>query len=748
MVTTLGAPRVLLRRLREIMAHSQNGEERLSKIVVEIAASMVAEVCSIYLRRRDDSMVLAATEGLNREAVHKTHLARGEGLVGLVAETAEPVNLPEAQKHPSFSYRPETGEEIYHSFLGVPILQRGRAAGVLTVQNRTRRHYSDEEIEALQITAMVLAELVASGEFGPVGDARLATGKMFSGVTLSEGIAIGHIVLHVPRVTIDRLLADDPAEESCRLASAIEQLRATIDDMLARSDVARAGEHREVLETYRMFAHDRGWLRRLNEAVETGLTAEAAVAKVQNQTRARVVRETAPYLSERFNDLNDLSNRLLRLLTGRTTTAYEELPEDTILVAHSMGPGELLEYHRDRLKGLILEEGGDASHVSIVARTLNLPAISRAGGILNDLETGDPAIVDADAGEIHLRPTPHVVSAYRDKLRFKAKRQAQYAKLKNQPAVTKDGVKIELLMNAGLLADLPQFRETGAEGIGLFRTELQFMVSATLPRVGEQQKMYEQVIDAAGGKPVVFRSLDVGGDKVLPYLRSSPEENPALGWRAIRMALDRPALLRTQVRALMRASRGGEVKIMLPMVSDVAELVAARGYIDKEIRHMELHGHKLPERLLLGVMIEVPALLWQLDQLFPLVDFASVGSNDLLQFLYAADRNNMNVAQRFDPLSPPVMNMLGEIVAKAKKHKTPLTLCGEMAGKPLEAMALVALGLRSISMAPASLGPVKAMIRSLNAGEAREKLLGALTQENASIRHQLEVFARQTGVEI
>ena len=748
MVVTLGAPRVLLRRLREIMAHSQSGEERLGKIVVEIAASMVAEVCSIYLRRRDDSMELAATEGLNPDAVHKTHLARGEGLVGLVAESAEPVNLPEAQKHPSFSYRPETGEDIYHSFLGVPILQRGRAVGVLTVQNRTRRHYSDEEIEALQITAMVLAELVAAGELGPSGDARPVTGKMFSGVALSEGIALGQVVLHVPRVVIDTLFADNPAEESRRLASAIEQLRATIDEMLVRGDVARAGEHREVLETYRMFAHDRGWLRRLNETVETGLTAEAAVAKVQNETRARVVRETAPHLRERFNDLNDLSNRLLRVLTGRTTAADEELPEDTILVAHSMGPGELLDYDRDRLKGLILEEGGAASHVAIVARTLNLPAVSQAGGILNDIETGDPAIVDADAGEIHIRPSPHVVSAYQDKLRFKARRQAQYAKLKNQPAVTKDGVKIELLMNAGLLADLPQFRETGADGIGLFRTELQFMVSASLPRLGEQQKMYEQVLDAARGKPVVFRSLDVGGDKVLPYLRSTPEENPALGWRAIRMALDRPALLRTQVRALMRASRGGEVRIMLPMVSDVAELVAARGYIDKEIRHLEQHGHTLPERLLLGVMIEVPALLWQLDQLFPLVDFASVGSNDLLQFLYAADRNNVNVAQRFDPLSPPVMNMLGEIVAKAEKHKTPLTLCGEMAGKPLEAMALIAVGFRSISMAPASLGPVKAMIRSLNAGDASKKLFDSLAQENGSIRHQLEVFAGQTGVEI
>lgn len=738
----------MLRRLREIMAHSESGEERLNKIVVEIAAIIVAEVCSIYLRRRDESMELVATEGLNAEAVHKTHLARGEGLVGLVTETAEPVNLPEAQDHPAFSYRPETGEEIYHSFLGVPILQRGRAIGVLTVQNRTPRHYSDEEVEALQITAMILAELAASGELGWARAERSRSRRMVSGVALSGGIAIGHVVFHVPRVAVERLFADNPEAESRRLAEAVEQLRSTVDDMLARGDVAREGEHREVLGAYRMFAHDRGWLRRLNEAVATGLTAEAAVAKVQNETRARVVRQTAPYLQERFNDLDDLSNRLLRVLTGRTTAAGEELPEDTILVARSMGPAELLDYDRDRLRGLILEQGAAASHVAIVARALEVPAIGQAGGILSFLESGDPAIVDADAGEFHIRPSLDVVSVYKDKLRFKAQQQAQYAKLKDQPAVTTDGVEIELLMNAGLLVDLAHFRETGADGIGLFRTEFQFMVSATLPRLGEQQKMYEEVLREVDGKPVVFRSLDVGGDKTLPYLRSTPEENPALGWRAIRMALDRPALLRTQLRALMRASRGREMRIMLPMVSEVGEVKAARALIDLEIQHMKRHGHRMPERILLGVMIEVPALLWQLDQLFPLLDFASVGSNDLLQFLYAADRNNMHVARRFDPLSSPTLRMLGEIVAKARQHKTPLTLCGEMAGDPLEAMALVALGFRSISMAPASLGPVKAMLRSLNAGAANEKLLGAISQENGSVRDQLEAFAADTGVEI
>ena len=738
----------MLRRLRETMALPEGGEVKLARIVVDIAANMVAEVCSIYLRRRDESMELVATEGLNPDAVHNTHLARGEGLVGLVASRAEAVNLPEARDHPSFSYRPETGEEIYHSFLGVPVQRQGRVIGVLTVQNRTQRNYAEEEVEALQIVAMVLAEMIASDQLEPSRAGNRSVGQVVGGVPLSDGIAHGHVVLHVPRVAVDTLIADDPDHEEKRLSDAIDKLRATIDDMLSRGDVARAGEHRDVLEAYRMFAHDRGWIRRMNEAVATGLTAEAAVAKVQNETRARVVNQTAPFLRERFNDLNDLSNRLLRMLTGRSTAVEEDLPDDTILVAHSMGPAELLDYDRQKIRALVLEEGGHASHVAIVARALSLPAVGQADSILNKLDTADPVVVDAEAGEVHIRPSADVISGYKDKERLKAQREARYAKIKDQPATTKDGVEIELLMNAGLMVDLPHLHETGAAGIGLFRTEFQFMIASTFPRPDEQQRMYAEVLDAVGDKPVVFRSLDVGGDKVLPYLRSSHEENPALGWRAIRMALDRPALLRTQLRALMRAAQGREVRVMLPMVSDVAELEGARELIDKETRHLVLHGYTLPKRLLLGVMIEVPALVWQLDRLLPLVDFASVGSNDLLQFLFAADRTNLQVAQRFDSLSYPVLRVLGEVATKARTHDVPVTLCGEMAGEPIEAMALVALGFRSISMAPSSIGPVKAMIRSLELASVEQSLHYALSGDVGDIRQHLQGFAATHDVEI
>jgi phosphotransferase system enzyme I (PtsP) len=753
MPVSVGAPRLLLRRLREIMAARESPQARLDKVVVLIASNMVAEVCSLYLRRRDGSLELFATEGLNPEAVHNTHLKRGEGLVGLIAEQAEPMQFADAQIHPAFSYRPETGEEIYHSFIGVPVLRGGHSIGVLTVQNRTLRHYSDEEVEALQTTAMVIAEMIASGGVTvseeSAADARRDQSARFAGLPLSEGVALGHVVLHEPRIVVSKLIAEDIELERRRLAQAIDELASLIDGMLERGDLQRAGEHREVLEAFRMFAHDRGWRRRLDEALITGLTAEAAVERVRNDTRARMLRQMDPYARERLHDIDDLSNRLLRLLAGGAgTAAATSLPQDTILIARTMGPAELLDYDRQRLRGLVLEEGGPSSHVAIVARALGIAALSQARGVLDAVEPGDAAIVDAEGGELHVRPTPEVIAAYADKVRFRARRQAQYAALRDVPAVTLDGERVSLNINAGLLVDLPHLDQSGADGIGLFRTELQFMIGSTFPRLEQQTRIYKAILDAAGDRPVVFRSLDVGGDKVLPYFRAAKEENPALGWRAIRMALDRPALFRTQIRALLRAAQGRELRVMLPMIGDVGELLAARALIDRELHILKRHGRPEPKRLLIGIMIEVPALLWQLDRVLPLADFASVGSNDLMQFLFAADRGNIQVATRFDTLNPAGLLALRSVVEAAARHDIPLNLCGEMAGKPLEAMALIGLGFRSISMAPASVGPVKAMVLSLDAGDLWERLKELLTARATTLRDEFKAYAAEKGVQI
>ena len=751
----LGGPRVLLRRLREVMAEPVSAQDRLDKIVVLIAANMVAEVCSVYVLRVDGTLELYATEGLKREAVHQTVLRADEGLVGLVASEANPVNLSEAQDHPAFSFRPETGEEIYHAFLGVPILRAGNTLGVLVVQNRAHRTYSEEEEEALQTTAMVLAEMIASGEIltlaKPGLEPDIRRPRSLKGTKLTDGIALGHVVLHEPRIEITNFIADDLPKERKRLESAIETLRADIDRMLEHGDVAGAGEHRDVLEAYRMFANDRGWVHKLEEAVMTGLTAEAAVERVHSDIRARMLRQTDPYLRERLHDLEDLANRLLRQLLGKDhAPARERLPENAVLVARMMGPAALLDYDRKRLRGLVLEEGGPTSHVAIVARALGIAAVGEVENATGLVDPGDAIIVDGTTGDVHIRPTPEVQSAYGERVRLRARRQLQYLALRDKPCVTRDGEPVTLLVNAGLVVDLPQIAETGAAGIGLFRTEMQFMVAQEFPRASEQQQLYRSVLDAAGDLPVTFRTLDIGGDKVLPYMRNYEEENPALGWRAIRLGLDRPGLLRSQVRAMLRAASGRKLRIMFPMVAAVHEFDEAKALVERELTHLRRHGHKLPDSVDIGTMLEVPSLLFQLDELLDRVDFLSVGSNDLVQFFYAVDRGNARVSARFDELSPPMLRALKQIADCAKAHNKPVTLCGELASVPLGALALVGLGYRSLSLVPSAIGPVKAMLLELDAAKA-EALLATLISKpggSASVRDKLTAFAAEQGLPV
>lgn len=751
----LGGPGVLLRRLREVMAASISPQERLDRLVVLIAGNLVAEVCSVYVLRGDGSLELYATEGLNREAVHLTTMRAGEGLVGLIASEAEPLALSDAQAHPSFSYRPETGEEVYRSFLGVPILRGGAVMGVLVIQNRASRLYSEDEIETLQTTAMLMAEMIAAGGLkslaAPGASIGLDRPIHGVGVALADGVGLGHVVLHEPRVAITNLIAENPAAEVGRLEAAIGEMRASIDELVERGDVAHTGEHRDVLETFRMFAHDQGWLRRMREVVLTGLTAEAAVERVQSDTRAKMLRQTDPYLRERLHDLDDLADRLLRTLVGKANgVARENLPENAILVARSMGPAALLDYDRAHLRGLVLEEGGPTSHIAIVARALGIPAVGEVVNATALVEAGDAIIVDGQAGEVQIRPQPDVENAYKDKARLRARKQKQYQKLKELPAVTRDGVDITLQINAGLFVDLPNLEATAASGIGLFRTELQFMVAQHMPTTAEQQALYATVLDAAAERPVTFRTLDIGGDKVLPYMERVEEENPALGWRAIRIGLDKPRLLRAQVRAMLRAGAGRDLKIMLPMVATTEEFRRARMIIRREQAMLEKQGVAAPRDLRVGVMVEVPSLLFELGEIAREADFLSIGTNDLMQFLFAADRENKRVADRFDPLGVGALRALRRIVEAAAETGCPVTVCGEMGGKPLETMALIGLGYRGFSMSAASIGPVKAMLRALDAGKLRERMdwMLASPEGATNLRPQLAAFATEFKVPV
>ncbi len=744
--------RRLLARLRDILAGTGTVQERLDRVVAAIAIDMVCEVCSLYIQRAGEVIELYATQGLKASATHYTRLRVGEGLVGNIAAQARSLALSDAQSHPDFAFRPETGEEIYLSLLGVPILRGGRVLGVLVVQNRTRRNYTDEEVETLETIAMVLAELIVGEELISRDEMHAVDGGALlpvtlDGVRLNGGLAIGEAVRHERHRPIHRLVSDSPEAELVRFETAVSEMHGAIDAMLAATDVAEGGDHRDILETYRMIAEDAGWLGRIAEAIDGGLTAEAAVEKVHNDTHARFRNLSDPYLRERLHDFDDLANRLLAHLIGDEPAGNGgDLTENIILVARNMGPVELLDYDRTRLRGLVLEEGSATTHVAIVARALDIPVVGRAADALEHIDLADTVIVDGDNAQVHIRPAENAREAFNETSRVRAQRVAAYASLRDAPAETRDGVRISLNINAGLLADLQTVHDTGADGIGLYRTEIPFMDRPEFPDVDRQTELYERIFDQLEGKRVVFRTLDVGGDKRMPYWEDRDEENPAMGWRAIRVSLDRPVLLRHQLRALIRAAAGRDLAIMFPMISEVAEFDAARALLDRELRRAEERKGKLPGNLSVGTMFEVPALAFQLPQLLDRIDFVSIGSNDLFQFLFAADRGSPQIADRYDTLSPAALNFIGHLVRQADEAQKTISLCGEMASRPLDAMVLLGLGLRNLSMAPSAIGPVKAMIRSLSLKDLERylKQLGDVAEH--SLREKLREFALDHAV--
>ncbi len=741
--------RVILTRLREAMAEPGEGQERLDRIVKLIARGLVAEVCSVYLKREDLSLELCATEGLKPEAVHRTRLSPGQGLVGRIADSAEPISTRDAARTQGFRFLPETGEELYSSFLGVPIQRLGEVLGVLVVQNRTPREYTDDEIYALEVVAMVIAEMAELGVFVGPGPMEIAqrhrTPVFMRGLVGQEGVAEGRVVLHEPQILISQPISDDPEHETARLRIAIEALRAEVDEMLAADYLTASGEHRDVLNAYRMFANDKGWVRRMEATIESGLAAEVAVEKEQSATRARMSRIADPYIRERLHDLDDLANRLLRLLSGGPAAGARELPEDAILVARNIGPGELLDYGR-RLRGVVLEEGSVGSHAAIVARALAIPLVIQAERITREAQNGDMIMLDGDQGVIHLRPDDTVAKAFREKVEMLAEAQQAYAALRDKPATTRDGTTVALHMNAGLMADLPSLPKCGALGVGLFRTELQFLIRSTVPKRADLAALYARILDSAGEKPVVFRTLDIGSDKVLPYMKRSDEPNPALGWRAIRVGLDRPGIMRMQVQALLRGARGRSLNIMFPFVADPDEFDAGRELVLKMAAREQALGHIPPTAISIGAMLETPSLAFAPDAFFESVDFLSIGGNDLKQFFFAADRENELVRRRYDMLSTSFLDFIGLIVNRCAAHDTPLSFCGEDAGRPVEALGLIATGLRVLSMRPASIGPVKALLRQVRLGELREALDAARARGARNLRPTLEAWLNQAAI--
>ena len=738
--------RKLLGRLRDAMAREEAGQERLNGITRLIAESMSTEVCSIYLFRDEDTLELCATEGLNPQAVHETRMKLGEGLVGRVAQRGKIINTPDAPNAPGFRFMPETGEEIFSSFLGVPVQRLGEMLGVLVVQSKDARDFSADEIYALEVVAMVLAEMAELGAFVGEGDALTARHQqpvMFTGGAAQEGAAEGNVWLHEPRVVVSNPIADDPTREMDRLSTAVEELRVGVDKML---DMSQGGdkEQLQVLEAYRMFANSKGWMRRMEEDIKAGLSAEAAVEKEQSLARTRMDQVTDPYLRERLADLDDLSNRLLRILTGQGKETGAEMPEDPILIARNIGPAELLEYGRT-LRGIVLEEGSVGSHAAIVARALAIPLVVNAQRITTEALNGDRIMVDGERGIVHLRPDDTIAASFRDKMAMQAQAQQRYNSIRHKPAVTKDNVRISMCMNAGLMADLPSIDSSGAEGVGLFRTELQFLIRNQMPKRTELVAIYERVMDAAGGKKVVFRTLDIGSDKVLPYMKPNEEPNPALGWRAIRVGLDRPGVLRMQLQSLLRAANGRSLSVMFPFIAQFEEYRSARAEIDKAIAREERLGHVLPQELEVGAMLETPSLAFAPQKFFDEVDFLSIGGNDLKQFFFAADRENERVRRRYDTLNVSFLSLIERIVERCELSGTRLSFCGEDAGRPIEALCLAAIGIRTLSMRPASIGPVKSLLLRCSLEDVRKIILDARHRGEQSVRQSVMEYLRDNG---
>ena len=743
---------VLLRRMHDAVAQEASAQERLDHLTRTIAAHVVADVCSIYLRRPDDVLELYSTEGLNREAVHRTRLGLGEGLVGLVAQNRRPLVTDDAPHHPAFAYRPETGEDPLKSFLGVPLIRSGKTLGVLVVQNRAARKYTDEEVEAVQAVATLLAEIAASGELlskeetAVVGE-MLHRPERIQGYPIVAGVASGRAVFLQPPAPKHKVFAGDVAAEAARLEEGLTELRASVDAMLA-NNAGLSGVSREVLETYRLFAYDRGWKDRLRAAVFSGLTAEAAVEQVKNENRTRLLQARDAYLRERMHDLDDLAHRLLRLLSGDANGPRGALDGDTVLVARYMGPAELLEYDRENLKGLVLGEVSATSHVAIVARALKIPMVTGLGEAIDRCEEGDLVIVDGDKGEIHIRPTSDVVEAFRARKELQSERQAAYLQERDLPARTHDGVDVTLMINAGLALDMPHLHDTGAAGVGLFRTELQFLIGSQLPSVASQEALYREVLDLAKGKPVIFRTADIGGDKTAAYMEQASEVNPAMGWRGLRMAVDRPGMIRPQLRALIAAASGRTLHIMFPMVTLASEIDHARALLDREIERARRRGNAAPEKILVGAMIETPSAAWNIDVIAKNVDFLSVGGNDLAQFYFAADRDSERVQRRYDIMNPGFLSFLKTAVDKANAVGAPLSYCGEQAADPVTAAALIAVGVRQFSVPAPALGPFRRLVRSINAAEFAAWFEDRFDAPDDTLRAEFSAWIAEKGAKI
>lgn len=743
----------ILKLIRQVTEGQDDVPVKLAKIIRIIAEQMKADAAACYVAVDDSYLELFASYGFNGDVTHKVTLRYGEGLVGEVAKNNRSLSATDAWAHPKFSYKPELGEEEYKSFLGVPLTRWSRSIGVLTLQNKEVHEYSRLETDILETIAMVLSEVLVSEEMTEykktlIKERGIATRERIKGLSLSKGYGIGNAVVHRRRQSVTKIFAEDKEKELQRLETAHRQMNEDLDKKFASTKLG-IGEHVDILDAYRMFAKDKGWYKKIEDNVKSGLTAEAAVERAYEDMWNRLSGTNDSYLKERLHDLRDVADRLQSYLSGDFKNRDEVKNwKDIVVVAQTMGPADLMDYDYHKIRGLIIEDGTPTMHVAIVAKALSIPVIAKIKGIFEEIKTGELIAVDGNDSYVYINPLPAVQEKFKAKIAEKEKLQARLAELKKLPAKTLDGVRIGLYINVGLAFDFDYIEATNCDGIGLYRTEIPFMASDVMPNVEQQMAYYKELMDRAGNKKVIFRSLDVGSDKLLPYWSNMSEENPAIGWRSIRITLDRRAILRKQVRAFLRAAEGKELNVMFPMISDLSEFEEAKETLLIELEKEKRRGDAVPSKVNVGLMIEVPSVVFQLEDILKQADFISIGTNDLAQFTFACDRGNPRLTERYDVLSSPFLKLMGEIVAKADAAGVYCSVCGEMASNPIEAMALIGLGYRNLSSSGASYGRVKSMIRSVNVEEVSDYVKSLLKSQKRTLRPQLMAYAYDHGIEI
>lgn len=744
-----------LRSIVQAVNSARDLKSALELIVSRVSTALGTQVCSVYLFDADmGAHVLMASEGLKAESVGRVSLQTGEGLVGLVAKHAEPINLSDASKHPSFFYLQDTGEEEFNSFLGVPIIHHRAVLGVLVVQQRERRRF-DEGEEAFLITlsaqlsaVIALAEATGAIEgLSPSGQKTADT--VFPGVSGSSGVAMGKAVVVFPHADLNQIPqrpAKDIEHEVSFFKTCLEAVRKDINELYDKLAGQIPEEERQLFNVYARMLDDNALGNEVVARIREGIWAQGALAYVANEHVRSFEAMSDAYLRERAVDIKDLCSRVLFYLQAREPVEIE-YQDDTILVSEELTPSMLAEAPKEKLKGLISVKGSGNSHVAILARTMGIPTVMGAVNLPYSQLEGRSLVVDGYRGEVITSPSAELRARYQEVLKEQDRLVAGLEVIKDEPCETTDGHRVKLWVNTGLMSDVMQSLDLGAEGIGLFRTEVPFLLSERFPSEQEQYQIYREQLQAFAPKLVTMRTLDIGGDKALSYFPIE-EANPFLGWRGIRVTLDHPEIFMAQIRAMLRASEGlNNLQIMLPMISNVSEVEKAQELIKKAHRELTQEGVKV-DYPAVGVMIELPAAVYQTAELARRVDFVSVGSNDLTQYLLAVDRNNPRVANLYSAFHPAVISALKQVVSLAKQEGKPVSICGEMAGDPGAALLLIAMGFDVLSMNASTLLKVKSVVRSVSMEVAKDLLEQVSELDDAqTIRSAIDMALYNAGVD-